>query len=267
VSDQVRLLVASACLIVAAMNLVWLASVRMRNAGIVDVFWGIGFALVALTGLALGDGYLGRRLLVAGVVTVWGLRLAVHLGQRNIGKPEDFRYARMRDRSPNFAAESLLKVFGVQAVAMLVVSLPVQVAQASGTPDRLTWRDALGVVLWLVGFAFEAIGDAQLRRFKADPGNAGSVMDRGLWRYTRHPNYFGDATMWWGLFVLALNARNGWWSIASPIVMTFLLARITGVPLLERRLMKTRPGYADYARRTSALIPLPPKRAPRGETT
>ena len=255
------MLAASGAVIAGAMVLVWLASLRLRNTGIVDVFWGPGFVLVALLAFLLGDGYTPRSVLVLALAAAWGLRLGTHLGIRNLGKPEDFRYARMRERSgKGWGLESLVKVFAVQGVAMWVVSLPLQYAQMSGTPERLTWRDALGPGLWAVGFAFESIGDAQLRRFKADPSSAGRVMDRGLWRYTRHPNYFGDATLWWGFFVIALNSPDGWWTIASPIVMTFVLARITGVPILERHLMRSRPGYGDYARRTSALFPLPPKR-------
>lgn len=260
-SDQARIMLASASLVLAAINVVWLISVRIRNAGIVDVFWGFGFVLVALTAFTLGDGYAPRRWLVLALAALWGMRLAVHLGLRNIGKPEDFRYRHMRQRSKgNFAMESLVRVFAVQALAMWTVSLPLQFAQAAGTPERLTWLDALGAGLWVVGFAFEAIGDAQLRRFKADPSNAGTVMDRGLWRYTRHPNYFGDAVLWWGFFVIALNSPDGWWTIVSPVLMTFVLAKISGVPILEKHLIKTRPGYAEYVRRTSALFPLPPKK-------
>lgn len=260
-SDEGQVLAACAVVVAAAMVFVWLLSLRIRNASIVDVFWGPGFVLAALVAFVLGDGYAPRRVLVLGLAAAWGLRLGLHLGTRNIGKPEDFRYARMRERSgERFGVESLVKVFAVQAVAMWTVSLPLQYSQTSGTPERLTWRDAFGAGLWTVGFAFEAIGDAQLRRFRAEPANAGKVMDRGLWRYTRHPNYFGDATLWWGFFVIALNSPGGWWTIISPVLMTFVLARITGVPILERHMRRTKPGYEEYARRTSALFPLPPRR-------
>lgn len=259
-TEQARVLIASGAVVAVAMILVWLASLRLRNTGIVDAFWGPGFVIVAITAFMIGDGYTPRRVLVVSLAAAWGLRLGAHLASRNLGKPEDFRYARMREKfGERWGMRSLVSVFLVQGIAMWSVSLPLQFAQISGTPSRLTWRDGLGAALWLVGFAFEAIGDAQLRRFKTDPANAGTVMDRGLWRYTRHPNYFGDATLWWGFFVIALDAPDGWWTIVSPVAMTFVLARITGVPILERHLMHSRPGYAEYVRRTSALFPLPPK--------
>jgi steroid 5-alpha reductase family enzyme len=142
------------------------------------------------------------------------------------------------------------------------VSLPLQIGQASATPASLGWLDGLGALVWLLGFAFEAIGDAQLRAFKADPTNRGKVMDRGLWRYTRHPNYFGDALLWWGLFLIASHTEHGLWTVVSPVIMTFLLTRISGVPMLERQLKKTRPGYEEYCRRTSAFFPWPPRTPP-----
>lgn len=260
-SDETQLLVASAATIAAAMLVVWTLSVRIRNTGIVDVFWGIGFVLVAVVSFAIGDGYTLRKVLVLALAGIWGLRLGLHLGVRNVGKPEDFRYARMREKSgARWGIESLFRVFLAQGIAMWTVSLPLQYAMGAGTPERLTWKDGLGAGLWAIGFAFEAIGDLQLRRFKAAPSSPAAVMDRGLWRYTRHPNYFGDATLWWGLFVIALNAPDVWWTIAGPLLMTFVLTRITGVPILERHLMRSRPGYAEYARRTSAFFPLPPKR-------
>jgi steroid 5-alpha reductase family enzyme len=243
----------------ALMVLVWLVSVVLRDASIVDVVWGLGFAMIAVLGWAVVDGVPARRTLVTILTVVWGLRLAVHLLMRNLGAGEDYRYRAMRRRwGPRFSLISLVTVFGLQGVLMWVVSLPVQAAQAATAPDALTWVDGLGVVLWIVGFSFEVLGDSQLRRFKADPANEGKVMDRGLWRYTRHPNYFGDATLWWGLGIIALSAR-GWWALIGPVVMTVLLLRVSGVPLLERRMQRTRPDYEEYARRTSVFVPLPPK--------
>jgi steroid 5-alpha reductase family enzyme len=241
------------------MVLVWASSVVLRDASIVDIFWGLGFGMIAIVGWALADGVPARRKLVTILTVIWGLRLAVHLLVRNWGGGEDYRYRAMRRRwGERFPVISLVTVFGLQGALMWIVSLPVQAAQAATAPDALTWVDGLGVVLWLVGFSFEVVGDWQLRRFKGDPDNKGRVMDRGLWRYTRHPNYFGDAALWWGLGVIALSAR-GWWSLAGPLVMTVLLLRVSGVPLLERRMQRTRPDYEEYARRTSAFVPLPPK--------
>jgi len=192
---------------------------------------------------------------------IWGLRLGAYLLWRNWGRPEDFRYAAMRRSwGDHFPLASLATVFGLQAVLMWVVSLPVQVAAASALPAHLGALDAFGVMVWATGLGFEAIGDWQLARFKADPANAGRVLDRGLWRYTRHPNYFGDACVWWGLFLIACATPGGVWTLPSPIVMTVFLRRISGVPMLERSLRKRRPGYAAYVERTSAFVPRAPRR-------
>ncbi len=251
--------VATAAAVGTLMLCIWLLSIALRDASIVDIVWGLGFAMVAAVGFVVGDGSSDRRTLIAVLTIVWGVRLAVHLFLRNHGSGEDYRYRAMRRRwGPRFGLISLVTVFALQGVLMWVVSLPVQAAQVARTPDGLTVLDVIGVVLWAVGFTFEVVGDVQLQRFKADARNEGVVMDRGLWRYTRHPNYFGDATLWWGLGFIAL-ASGAWWSLAGPLVMTVLLLRVSGVPLLERRMARTRPAYADYTARTSAFIPLPPK--------
>ncbi|HYZ92261.1 MAG TPA: DUF1295 domain-containing protein [Actinomycetota bacterium] len=246
--------------VAALMVIVWVVSVAVRDASIVDIVWGLGFVLIAVLGLIVGTEAPRARL--AGALTViWGVRLAIHLFRRNAGKGEDYRYQAMRRRwGPRFPLISLVTVFLLQGTLMWIVSLPVQAAQSSATPAGLTAADAIGTALWFVGFVFESIGDEQLRRFKADPANQGKVMDHGLWRYTRHPNYFGDATLWWGLGVIGL-AAGAWWALIGPLVMTVFLLRVSGVPLLERRMSRTRPGYADYVRRTSAFVPLPPKRS------
>jgi steroid 5-alpha reductase family enzyme len=240
---------------------VWLLSVMRRDASIVDVFWGLGFVVIAWTAGTLGAGYRQRQLLICTLVSVWGLRLALYLLWRNWGAPEDYRYRAMRARyGDRFTWVSLYLVFGLQGVLMWVVSVPLQVAQLSPLPDRLTWLDGAGVVLWATGLGFEAVGDWQLARFKADPQSRGLVMDRGLWAYTRHPNYFGDAMVWWGYFCIALATPHGLWTILGPALMTFLLMRVSGVALLERKLVKTRPAYAEYTRRTSAFFPWFPRR-------
>ncbi|MGB4862263.1 MAG: DUF1295 domain-containing protein, partial [Tepidiformaceae bacterium] len=187
--------------------------------------------------------------------------LTGYLFWRNAGKEEDYRYRAMRRRwGPRFPIISLVTVFGFQGVLMWLVSMPVQVAQLSGMPESLGVIDYGGAAVWVVGFLFEAIGDFQLARFKADPANHGHVMDRGLWKYTRHPNYFGNALLWWGLFLIALSRPENAVVIFAPIIMTVLLTRVSGVPLLEASLRRRREGYADYIARTSSFIPMPPKK-------
>lgn len=245
----------------AMMLVLWLVSVAIKNASIVDIFWGAGFVVIAIITFTLTDGYHPRKVLITALAAVWGLRLAIHIGWRNHGKGEDFRYKAMRKRfGERFALVSLFTVFGLQGVLMFVISLPLQFAQLSREPARLTWLDFLGAALWLIGLGFEAIGDLQLTMFKLDPANKGKVMDRGLWAYTRHPNYFGDALLWWGFFVIALATPRGWWTVISPVLMTTLLMKVSGVALLEKTLVKTRPEYRNYVQRTSAFLPLPPKR-------
>jgi steroid 5-alpha reductase family enzyme len=234
----------------------WLVSLALKDASIVDIFWGCGFVVVAWLGYFNAQGFAPRKLLLTTLVTIWGVRLAIYLFWRNHGKGEDYRYRAMRKRSKNFPLLSLPIVFIFQGVLIWLISLPIQFAQASTA--QLTAFDWLGVALWAIGLAFEAVGDWQLARFKADPNNKGKVMARGLWRYTRHPNYFGDALLWWGLFCFAL--PEGWWTIISPLVMTTLLLKISGVALLEKTLAKTKPQYAEYVRRTNAFVPWFPKK-------
>ena len=237
------------------------ALARGRHDGI-DVVWGTGFAVVALVTFGLSDGDLWRRVLITTLTCVWGLRLAVHIGRRNHGEDEDPRYvAILREARGNPLLHLVRKVYLPQAVVMWVVSLPVQLGQYGHAVGVLpTVLTVLGVLSWTVGFVFETVGDAQLARFRADPGNKGQVMDRGLWRYTRHPNYFGDAAVWWGLALLALHHPAGLIGLGSAALMTWLLARGTGAKLLESTIGDRRPGYADYVRRTSGFIPLPPRK-------
>ncbi len=228
----------------------------------VDVAWGLAFAAVALTGygLSAGHGDGGRRLLATVLVVVWGVRLSAHIGWRARGAPEDPRYEQMLSRAPaeRRNAYALRMVYLLQALIVWFVSLPVQAAQYLPHPPGPTaWA---GTALWAVGLFFEAVGDRQLARFKADPANRGQLMDRGLWRYTRHPNYFGDACVWWGLFLLAADAPLGWAFLLSPLLMTFLLVYGSGKPMMERRLGSSKPGWEEYVARTSGFLPLPPRR-------
>ena len=244
----------AAIVIAGAMLALWLLSLVLEDSSIVDIFWGPGFVLVAWV-VVLQAGWSPRGALATGLVTVWGLRLAVHLAIRNIGKGEDPRYQAMRRaRGAAWWWKSLFIVFAFQGVLMWVVSLPLQQAVLRG--GALGPLDALATAVFVVGLYFEAVGDLQLVRFKAQPGNRGRVMDQGLWRYTRHPNYFGDFLVWWGLYGLALSA-GAWWTVLGPLVMSFLLLRVSGVTLLEQG-MRSKPGYEDYVRRTSAFFPRPP---------
>ena len=246
----------------AAMGLLWLASLALRNASIVDAWWGPGFALLAWLDVALTGGH-PRRLLLAALISLWGLRLGAYLLWRNHGKGEDFRYAAMRRRhGARFPWVSLATVFALQGVLLAVVSLPIALAMARPGAPALGALDALGAALFAVGFFFEALGDWQLARFKADPANAGRVMDRGLWAWTRHPNYFGDCCVWWGLYAIALASPLGWAGLPGPVAMTVLLLRVSGVALLERTIARRRPAYADYAARVPAFFPRPPRRRP-----
>jgi steroid 5-alpha reductase family enzyme len=243
-----------------AMGLLWMLSLLVADASIVDVFWGLGFILVAVAA-ARPQAPGGRQALAGGLVTLWGLRLAAHIFVRNSGKGEDPRYAAMRRRwGKAFGLVSIVTVFALQGVLMWIVSLPVQAAMRADAPIELGLLDYAGAGLWLIGFAFEAIGDLQLTRFRANADNAGKVMDRGLWRYTRHPNYFGDAVVWWGFGLIGLST-GAWWSLAGPLVMTVLLLRVSGVALLERHMERTRPDYDAYKDRTSAFVPMPPRAA------
>lgn len=249
------------------MFLLWLLSLVKKDASIVDIFWGIGFTAIALASFLITQGYHGRKLLVLALTGIWGLRLALHIFTRNRGKGEDFRYRRMRKHYGNrFALVSLFTVFAFQGLLMWVISLPLQVAEISPLPARLTWLDYLGAAIWATGFFFEAVGDWQLAQFKSDPANQGHVMDRGLWAYTRHPNYFGDALLWWGLFLIALATPAGIWTVFSPLIMTTLLMKVSGVALLEKTLVKTKPEYQDYVRRTCPFFPWAPKHRYTGTT-
>jgi len=254
----------TAALTIAALMLItWLISGLVTNASIVDLIWGLGFVLVAWAVFLrhAPDTDRGRSLLPVILTTIWGLRLSVYLAWRNIGKGEDYRYRAMREKyGDRFFWVSLGTVFGLQGVLMWIVSLPVQTAVSrSGAAGVLGWFTIAGTALWAIGVFFETTGDLQLARFKADPDNKGKVMGRGLWRYTRHPNYFGDFCVWWGLFLIALEAGH-WWTIVGPMVMTALLIKYSGAGLLEKTITDRRPGYEEYTQRTNAFFPGPPQR-------
>lgn len=244
----------------AAFVLLWVVGTLRRNVALVDPFWGAGFVIVTWVARRLIVTSTPRGDLLAVLVTVWGIRLSLYLLWRTCGAGEDRRYAAIRRRhGARFWLVSLLSVFLLQAIILWFVALPIQVAIALRLPSALGWLDGLGSALWFVGLLFEAVGDWQLARFQAEPTNAGRVMDGGLWRFTRHPNYFGDFCVWWGLYLIAA-AGGAWWTIGSPLLMSFLLLKVSGVPLLEGDIATRRPGYAAYQRRTNAFFPGPTKR-------
>ncbi|MBD3647963.1 MAG: DUF1295 domain-containing protein [Pseudomonadales bacterium] len=243
-----------------ALTLLWAVSVVIRDASIIDIFWGFGLVLCNFVTLALGDDHIApRQWLVHALVTLWGLRLSIHLLIRNAGTGEDPRYRKWREEGgPNWWIATWYRIYLLQGAILLVVAAPVIVVNQDSPQPPLGWLDFIGVLVWLGGFLFEVIGDQQLVNFKRDPENQGKVMDRGLWRYTVHPNYFGDATQWWGLWLIVAGAPGGFWTFVGPLLMTLVFIRVSN-GVLERALSRKRPGYDDYILRTSRFVPMPPK--------
>lgn len=253
----VSALLLNLCLIAGITFALWLVSLPIKNSSIVDIFWGFGFVIIVWATFVAAGSASPRSVLVSVLTSLWGLRLAGYLAWRNVGKGEDYRYQAMRERfGTRFPLISLFVVFWLQGVIMWIVAMPIQVSHFAAAP--LGWIDAVGAIAWTIGWLFESVGDWQLARFKSNPENRDKVMDSGLWRYTRHPNYFGDFLVWWGFYLIAL-AGGAWWTIFSPILMSVLLMHVSGVTLLERSLKKHRPGYDDYVARTSAFFPWPPR--------
>ncbi len=244
------------------MTILWVVSLLMKNAGIVDIFWGLGFVLVNWVAFFLtSDITLPRHWLLNIIVTIWGLRLFLHIFLRNKGKPEDFRYADFRKKyGKKFWWFSYLQTFMLQGVLMLLISTPLIIIQYSNQPSKLGFLEYLGLVIWVIGFFFEAVGDYQLTRFIKNPQNKGKLLDSGVWKYTRHPNYFGDSAQWWGYFLIACAVPFGFLTVFSPIIMTFFLIKVSGVAMLERSMADRKPGYKEYMRTTNAFIPWFPKK-------
>lgn len=238
----------------------WLVSIALKDVSIVDISWGLGFVLVVWVSRWAGEGEGARSMLQAIAVTIWGVRLGGYLLRRNWGHPEDYRYAAMRRRvGPSYTYKSIYMVFGLQGVLILAVSLPVVALQSFPSVAPLGVLDAVAVVMFAIGFFFEAAGDQQLTAFKANPDNEGEVLDTGVWAWTRHPNYFGDALQWWAFGLMALSVPGAAWVLIGPAIMTFMLLRVSGVHLLERGLRKRKAGYGDYSERVPSFIPRPPR--------
>lgn len=259
------LLLANAAITAGCFVLLWLICLKGKDVTPVDSFWAFGMVVLALSSFALADGLSDRKLLLLGLCAAWGLRLGSYMLWRWRQHGTDRRYAALlgkaeTSRGWSFAKASGLLVFATQAPMLFIVSLPVQLGMVADSPPlgTLAW---IGAALAIFGILFETIGDAQLVAFKRNPANAGKVIQSGLWRYTRHPNYFGDACAWWGMFLVAAETGPGFWSIVGPILLTWTLARWSGAPTVERKMQKTKPEYADYMARTSGFIPMPPRRA------
>lgn len=237
---------------------VWLISLLRNDVSIVDSLWSLMFLLVAGVYAAVSETSGPREGLIIVLVAVWALRLSVYITWRNHGQPEDYRYQKIRaSNEPGFRLKSIYIVFTLQAALAWVISLPL--VTAIGGQTEIGLLDFMGIGLFVVGLLFEAIGDLQLSRFRSDPGNDGKVLDKGLWHYTRHPNYFGNSTLWWGFYLIALSA-GAWWAIVSPLLMTFLLLKVSGVALLEKDISGRRPQYQQYIRSTNAFFPGLPRK-------
>lgn len=240
------------------MSLWFIFSLIKKRNDVADVGWGLGFILMAWTSFFISGIFDIRGLLVGILVSIWGLRLAWHIYSRNKGKVEDYRYLAWRKEWGKwFYLRSYLQVYLLQGALLFIIVLPVLVINKSlGSLFALV--DLVGLAVWLFGFYFESVGDSQLAKFIKNPENKGKLMQGGLWAYTRHPNYFGEVTQWWGIWLIALSVPNGWLSIIGPIAITFLILKVSGIPMLEKK-MEENPEFAEYKRKTSIFIPLPRK--------
>lgn len=238
---------------------VWPFSVIKKDAGMVDVFWGLGFMLIAWHTFLHADGFWGRRILVVLLTSIWGLRLALHIYYRQQGRGEDRRYKAWRDASgKDYWWVSLFTVFGLQGLLLWIISLVLQVPQLSPQPANWVWSDGAGLILWTAGMLFESVADLQLLRFKADPAHQSRILRQGLWAWSRHPNYFGECLVWWGFYLIALASPRNFWVIVSPLTITFLLLKVSGVTLLDKTLGSANPEYREYMRTTPAFWPRRP---------
>jgi len=251
----------AALIILVLVTLLWIWSVIIKNVSIVDIFWGFGFVVVNTFYVFMSGDLNARKILILTLVGFWGLRLAIYLAWRNIGKGEDFRYKEFRR---NYGPKrywwfSYFQTFLLQGVLIMIVSLPLLGINSSASSGDLNLLDYFGIIVWLIGFTFEAGGDFQLARFKRDFANKGKVLNTGFWKYTRHPNYFGDAAVWWAYAIFSI-AAGSYWQIIGAIVMTLLIIKISGVALLEKTLNNTKPQYREYIQKTSSFFPWFPKK-------
>jgi steroid 5-alpha reductase family enzyme len=236
------------------MIILFIISVRIRDNSIADIAWGPGFIIAAVSAMIYHEAFGWRNLLITSLIMIWGLRLGLRIFLRHRGRGEDARYKKWRNEwGRTFFIRSFFQVFILQGLLLLVNVSPVLIVNSS-SGNVLTYIDGAGLVLWITGFIFETTGDWQLDRFVQDPSNRGKIMDQGLWRYTRHPNYFGEVTMWWGIYLIALSAPLGYLGAAGPIVITTLILFVSGVPMTER-FMAGKTAFEEYKKRTSVFIP------------
>jgi len=265
-SDLLTVMAASFVVAIAAVLLLWLISIPLRDVSIIDMFFAVILAGITAVCIMLGSGASQRKWLIAVLVGAWGLRITVHLVRRNWGHGEDPRYTKLRSWVPDdrsFNGLALRKVFLLQGVVLWFVSLPIQFTAGQPDPSPLGPMAWAGAAVWLLGFSFEWIADEQLRRFRADPAKRGQVLDTGLWRYSRHPNYFGELCVWWGIFLVAVEVPLGWMTVIGPVVYSYLVINVTGQRTLDKKLAREKPGYREYMEKTSGLMPWPPgERAP-----
>ncbi len=258
---MMTLFLQASLLILVLVSLLWIWSIFLKNVSIVDIFWGIGFVVVNAFYLFMSDEINIRKILISSLVSIWGLRLAIYLAIRNIGKGEDFRYQEFRK---NYGPKrywwfSFFQTFLLQGVLIMIISLPLLGIHSSTNSGELNILDYLGITVWLIGFAFEAGGDFQLARFKRDAANKGKVLNTGFWKYTRHPNYFGDSAVWWAYAIFSI-AAGSYWQIIGSVIMTLLIIKISGVALLEKTLNDTKPQYREYIEKTNSFFPWFPKK-------
>ncbi|MFB0938532.1 MAG: DUF1295 domain-containing protein [Urechidicola sp.] len=258
---MITLLSHAALIILALITLLWIWSVFIKNVSIVDIFWGFGFVVVNVIYAYMSGELNARKILILTLVSIWGIRLVIYLAIRNIGKGEDFRYQEFRR---NYGPKrywwfSFFQTFLLQGVLIMIISLPLLGIHSSTTSGDLNVLDYLGILVWIIGFTFETVGDFQLARFKKNVKNKGKVLNKGFWKYTRHPNYFGDSAVWWAYGIFSI-AAGSYWQIIGSIIMTLLIIKISGVSLLEKTLKDTKPQYRDYIQKTNSFFPWFPKK-------
>ena len=258
---MLTLFLQAALIVLFSMTLLWGLSVLIKNVSIVDIFWGLGFVIVnAFYFFSLEEMY-SRPVLLLVLVSIWGLRLSIYLAYRNLGKEEDFRYQEFRARYGvnRYWWVSFFQVFLLQGGLILIISLPLLGIMFYTKSNELIWLDYLALIVWIIGFLFESIGDFQLTKFKNNPNNKGKILDKGLWKYTRHPNYFGDTLVWWAYALFCVSAGS-YWPILGSLIMTFLIIKVSGVSLLEKTLKIKKPGYEEYIRKTNSFFPWLPRK-------